>query len=193
METDGASQGEQLLDAARRNNIDLLDTVFEELNEDPAKIADVVNHSKDPFGNTALHLCCRYGSWDVLDKILDQEGGIEVDPHNTIDGDTPLHAAVKYAQDEPEHGLFIVQNLIEVGADPRAKNNNNEKPIDLIHSSELDDLVDLLQGAELVADNAGESTKEEEEEIIDNEDDEDDDEDDDDNSDDADINAPKDN
>ena len=187
MEADGASQGEQLLDAARRNNVDLLETVFKELEEDPAKIADVVNHSKDPFGNTALHLSCRYGSWEVLDKILDQEGGIEIDPHNIIDGDTPLHAAVKYAQDEPEHGLFIVQNLIEVGADPRARNNHNERPIDLIHSDELDDLVDLLQGAELVTDNAGEMTKEEEEEenIVDDDDD--------DETDDKDIDAPKEN
>lgn len=54
MEADGASQGEQLLDAARRNNVDLLETVFKELEEDPAKIADVVNHSKDPLGNSFL-------------------------------------------------------------------------------------------------------------------------------------------
>lgn len=182
MESEGASQGEQLLDASRRNNVDLLETVFKDLNEDPIKIADLINHSKDPFGNTALHLCCKYGSWDVLDKILDQEGGIEIDPHNTIDGDTPLHEAVKYAQEEPEHGSFIIQNLIEVGADPRAKNNNNEKPIDLIHSDDLDDLVDLLQGAELVADNAGEITKDEEEDIPDNDDDDDDDDNDDENS-----------
>lgn len=175
MESEGASQGEQLLDASRRNNVDLLETVFKELDEDPTRIADLINHSKDPFGNTALHLCCRYGSWDVLDKILDQEGGIEIDPHNTIDGDTPLHEAVKYAQEEPEHGSFIAQNLIEVGADPRAKNNKNEKPIDLIHSNELDNLIDLLQGAELVADNAGEVTKDEEEDIPDNDDDDNDD------------------
>ena len=160
-ETEGASVGEQLLDASRRNNVDLLETVFQELGEDPAKIADALNHSKDPFGNTALHLCCKYGSWDVLDKILDQEGEIEVDPHNEVDGDTPLHVAVRYARDEPEHGTFIAQNLIEVGADPRARNNNNDKPIDLIHGDGLDDLIDLLQGAELAADNAGEMTKEE--------------------------------
>lgn len=184
METDGASVGEQLLDASRRNNVDLLETVFRELGEDSAKIADAINHSKDPFGNTPLHLCCKYGSWDVLDKILDQEGGVEIDPHNEVDGDTPLHLAVRYAGDEPEHGTFIAQNLIEVGADARARNNNNDRPIDLIHSDDLEDLVDLLQGAELAADNAGELAEDEEAgELVDEGEAEGDDDDDDDDED----------
>ena len=151
METEGASFSEQLLDASRRNNVDLLETILDTLNHDKDKIAHLINESEDPFGNTAIHLCCKYGSWEVLDKILDQEGDIEIDPQNR-NGDTPLHLAVKYSEDEPEHGTFIAQNLIEVGADPRVRNNDGHRPIDLIHSTELDELADLLQGAELAAD-----------------------------------------
>ncbi|CCD23658.1 ankyrin repeat-containing protein ANK1 NDAI_0B06270 [Naumovozyma dairenensis CBS 421] len=169
MSVEGASLKEQLLDASRRNNVDLLEQIFTTLDNDEEKIADLINTAKDPLGNTALHLSCKYGSWEVLDKILDQEGDIEIDPKNDMDGDTPLHSAVRYAQDEPEHGEFIAQNLIEVGADPRIRNNHNQKPIDLIHGDDFDSLIDLLQGAELAADNRGniENEEGEEEELID--------------------------
>ncbi|CEP62982.1 ankyrin repeat-containing protein ANK1 LALA0_S06e08328g [Lachancea lanzarotensis] len=151
--TEGASLQEQLLDAARRNNVDLLETVFQELGSDEKKIADLINTSCDPMGNTGLHLCCQYGSWDVLDQILDQEGGIEIDPRNTLDGDTPLHTAVRYTSVEPEHGTFIAQNLVQVGADPRILNKAGQKPLDLVHGPDLENLIDILQGAELAADN----------------------------------------
>ncbi|EDO15849.1 hypothetical protein Kpol_507p11 [Vanderwaltozyma polyspora DSM 70294] len=169
MSTEGASLSEQLLDLSRRNNVDLLDTILETLENDPEKIAGLINTSKDPFGNTALHLCCKYGSWEVLDKILDQEGDIEIDPKNTTDGDTPLHVTVRYSMEEPEHGTFIASNLIEVGSDPRIKNNSNQKPIDLIHGDELDDLIDLLQGAEIAADSRGTRDEEFEGEVVEEE------------------------
>lgn len=155
-----------LLDASRRNNVDLLETVFQELGNNEAQIADLINTAHDPMGNSGLHLCCRYGSWDVLDVILDQEGGIEIDSKNKIEGDTPLHCAVRYAIEEPEHGTFIARNLIEVGADPRIVNQAGQKPIDLVHGDELDDLIDLLQGAELAAENQG-AVNEEDAEVID--------------------------
>ncbi|SCW02944.1 LAFE_0F17722g1_1 [Lachancea fermentati] len=164
--SEGASLEEQILDASRRNNADLLETIFQNLSGDEKRIANLINSAKDPMGNTALHLCCQYGSWEVLDKILDQEGGIEIDPKNIVDGDTPLHVTVRYAIGEPEHGTFIAQNLIEVGADPRIRNKSGQKPLDLIHGDNLDDLIDLLQGAELAADN-GNMVNEEDAEIID--------------------------
>lgn len=165
-EIQGASLQEQLLDASRRNNADLLETILESLDNNPDKIAKLINSACDPLGNTCLHLCCKYGSWEVLDRILDQDGGIEIDPRNNVDGDTPLHVTVRYAIEEPEHGTFIAQNLIEVGADPRIRNKAGQKPVDLIHGDGLDDLLDLLQGAELAADNEG-VINEEDAEIID--------------------------
>lgn len=154
MDKEGASFGEQLLDASRRNNVDLLKMVFEGLENNQEKIVELINESRDPLGDTALHLCCRYGSWEVLDEILDQDG-IEIDPQNTKELDTPLHLTIRYAHDEPEHGTFIAKNLVEVGADPRIRNQNGDKPVDLIHGDDLDELIDLLQGAELAADNDG--------------------------------------
>lgn len=173
MSVEGASLKEQLLDASRRNNVDLLEQAFNDLDNDPKKIADLINTAKDPLGNTALHLASKYGSWEVLDKILDLDGDIEIDPQNDIDGDTPLHEAVRYAKEEPEHGTFIAQNLIEVGADARIANKHNQKPVDLIHGDELDDLVDLLQGAELAADTGvvGETEDEVEGEVVEDDDD----------------------
>lgn len=173
---EGASLSEQLLDACRRNNDDLLDTVLDNVRDDPEKLTQLINGSTDPMGNTALHLCCQYGSWEVLDKILDLDGDIEIDPHNRRDGDTPLHVAVRYSLEEPEHGTFIARNLIEVGADARIRNNHGQRPVDLIHGDELDDLFDLLQGAELAADNGGAAGLEEQGEEIVDDDDEDDEE-----------------
>ncbi|CCE61673.1 hypothetical protein TPHA_0A05990 [Tetrapisispora phaffii CBS 4417] len=175
MSSEGASLNEQLLDCARRNNEDLFNSILESLGNDTYNISELINTSRDPFGNTALHLACQYGSWEVLDKILDQEGDIEIDPQNTTDGDTPLHVTVKYAHNEPEHGTFIAKNLIEVGADPRIRNNRNERPIDCIHGDELEELIDLLQGAEISADNGGVNDEEDiEEDNVDNGDDDDD-------------------
>lgn len=170
---EGASLGEQLLDACRRNNEDLFDTVISTIgSEDRNRLSKLINESHDPMGNTALHLCCQYGSWEVLDKLLDLDADIEIDNKNTRDGDTPLHLAVRYSLDEPEHGTFIVLNLIEVGADPRIKNNHGQKPSDLIHGDELDNLFDLLQGAELAADNGGmEGLQEQEVNVSDDDDD----------------------
>jgi ankyrin repeat protein len=54
----------------------------------------------------------------VLDELLDQEG-LEVDPVNKMEGDTPLHKAVALARTEKKLGLEVVKLLVEAGADPR--------------------------------------------------------------------------
>lgn len=58
MATEGASYGEQLIEAARRNNIELLEEIFAE----SADIANVINTATDPLGNSALHLAALNGS-----------------------------------------------------------------------------------------------------------------------------------
>lgn len=164
--TEGASLKEQLLDASRRNNLDLLNSIIEKIGSNQQELQDLINNSKDPFGNTAIHLCSKHGSWDVLDTLLDQEG-VDINQENTIDGDTPLHLCVRYSHEEPEHGTFIAENLIEVGADPRKRNNQGKTPLDLVHSTELEPLVNLLQGAEIAADNKGKLMNEEDAEEFD--------------------------
>ena len=59
---------------------------------------------------------------DVLDTMLDQEG-LEVDPVDRLERDTPLHKAVRFvnelAKTEWEAGGSIVELLLDAGADPR--------------------------------------------------------------------------
>lgn len=60
---------------------------------------------------------------DILDQLLDQEG-LEVDPIDRLEGDTPLHKAVRFINGLPkqewEAGSSIVDLLIDAGADPRS-------------------------------------------------------------------------
>lgn len=59
---------------------------------------------------------------DILDQLLDQEG-LEVDPIDRLEGDTPLHKAVRFinglSKQESEAGSSIVELLLDAGADPR--------------------------------------------------------------------------
>ena len=62
------------------------------------------------------------GADEVLDTLLDQEG-LEVDPVDRLEKDTPLHKAVRFinglAKKEWEAGSSIVELLLDAGADPR--------------------------------------------------------------------------
>jgi hypothetical protein len=49
---------------------------------------------------------------ECLDILLDVEG-VEVDPINRMEGNTPLHFAVMYAEEEPEHAIAIGMICVE--------------------------------------------------------------------------------
>lgn len=121
---DGASPRELLLEACRRNNTDLLSSLLqsEPCNNKPEPIAHFLNTSTDALGASALHIAAQYGSYEVLDMILDQEG-VEIDGLERRDGDTCLHKAVRYcndqAQSEWEDGKAVVEILVDAGCDPR--------------------------------------------------------------------------
>lgn len=59
---------------------------------------------------------------EVLDSLLDQEG-LEVDPVDRLEGDIPLHKAVRFANGLAEGewgaGVELVELLLDAGADPR--------------------------------------------------------------------------
>ncbi|RPB15339.1 ankyrin repeat protein-like protein [Morchella conica CCBAS932] len=141
-EDEGASPKELLLEAARRNNVDLLEEVLGNKKVD----ADFLNHSTDGVGNTALHMAAQHGSLEVLDHLLDQEG-LEVDPINRMEQETPLHKAVQYANKEKEHGVDVVEMLIDAGADPRIRNKQKQRPIDIVDPRDTK-LREILQRAE---------------------------------------------
>ncbi|KAK7207374.1 hypothetical protein BZA70DRAFT_271130 [Myxozyma melibiosi] len=118
---DGAKPAEILIEAARRNNVDLLQEVLGIGADGSARPAatDLINKSVDALGNTALHVAALNGSYECLDAMLDVEG-VEVDPRNRMEGNTPLHCAVIYSEEEPEHAIAIVDMLIDAGCDPRS-------------------------------------------------------------------------
>ncbi|KAI5804365.1 ankyrin repeat-containing domain protein [Geopyxis carbonaria] len=138
---EGASPTELLLEAARRDNTDLLSDVLK-----THFSAEFLNNSGDALGNTALHLAAQYGSYDVMDILLDQEG-LEVDPANKMDADTPLHKAVALAKTEKKLGHAIVELLLDAGADPRTRNKQKMRPVDVADSRD-NELRQILQKAE---------------------------------------------
>ncbi len=58
-----------------------------------------------------------------MDALLDQEG-LEVDPVNRLEKDTPLHKAIRFINDLKKQqwasAASIVELLIDAGADPRS-------------------------------------------------------------------------
>ncbi|PUU77036.1 hypothetical protein B9Z19DRAFT_1087007 [Tuber borchii] len=142
-EEEGASPKELLLESARRNNTDLLEEV---ISENPSNLADLLNSTRDGVGNTAIHLAAKHGSLEVLDILLDQDD-LEVDPLDRMERETPLHKAVFYAKVEKEHGLEVVEMLIDAGADPRIRNKAKQRPIDIVDPRDTK-LRFVLQNAE---------------------------------------------
>ncbi|KAI5853321.1 ankyrin repeat-containing domain protein [Tricharina praecox] len=138
---EGASAKELLLEAARRDNTELLTEVLEHHHT-----PEFLNNSTDALGNTALHVAAQYGAYDVMDELLDQEG-LEVDPRNRMEGNTPLHKAVYFAKGEKQLGLEIVKLLTEAGADPRVRNKQKQRPIDISDPRDTE-LRQVLQSAE---------------------------------------------
>lgn len=66
-----------------------------------------------------------------MNELLDIEY-LEVDPLTRRDKETPLHSAVRYANErELELGEAMVRMLVEAGADPRIKDSHGHKPADV--------------------------------------------------------------
>ncbi|KAF8532092.1 ankyrin repeat-containing domain protein [Gautieria morchelliformis] len=142
---EGASHNEQLISAARSDNEDLLLEVFKHPDQ-----FDI--NFKDGLGNTALHYASQMGSTAVLEHILSCEG-CDVDLQNRLEHDTPLHAAIKNL-DDPELRNYIVENLLEAGANTRIKDKNGDIVIDLVSSSSNthdDELRSAIRKAEALA------------------------------------------
>ena len=101
--------------------------------------------------------------------LLDQEG-FECDPINRMEGDTPLHSAIRYVNSldlTPETSEFasqFISMMTEAGNDPRIKNKAKLTPYQLTDPrneklrQQLMDAVDIMQNAGdfIVADEGGE-------------------------------------
>ncbi|KAI9632221.1 ankyrin repeat-containing domain protein [Dioszegia hungarica] len=122
----GASANERLLAAAKSDNEGMLEDALSDL--------DDINYT-DGMGNTALHHAIIHASTSILETILSHET-CDVDPRNRMGGETPLHIAVRNKWEEaPGLRLFLVEQLLEAGADTSIRNRHNQKPIDLLPPS----------------------------------------------------------
>ncbi len=88
--------------------------------------------------------------------LLDQEG-FECDPISRVEGDTPLHSAVRYLNSldfppTPEILSFsadLISMMIEAGSDPRLRNKAHLTPYQLVDPrntklrQQLQDAVDI--------------------------------------------------
>ncbi|KAL8696733.1 MAG: hypothetical protein Q9201_007507 [Fulgogasparrea decipioides] len=151
MSDEGATHRELVLEACRRNNTSLLSEVLTSLKASE-KIADLLNNAKDGVGNHCLHVAASYGSYDVLDTLLDQEN-LEVDPLDRLERDTPLHKAVRFinslSPSDWASASSIAELLIDAGADPRIRNKAKLKPLELVDPKNKE-LRNMLQKAEYV-------------------------------------------
>jgi ankyrin repeat protein len=122
MADEGASPRELLIESSRRNNTTLLTDLLASppLSSNVASIAKFLNTTTDALGASGLHIAAQYGSYDVLDLILDQEG-VEIDGQEKRDGDTALHKAVRFCNEsgDRERGRGVVEILVDAGCDPR--------------------------------------------------------------------------
>ncbi|KAF2199527.1 ankyrin repeat protein-like protein [Delitschia confertaspora ATCC 74209] len=171
---EGASPRELILEACRRNNISLLEDTIEDLTKAAKKagkksteyVAETLNHAHDGLGNGCLHLAAAYGSYEVLDILLDQEG-LEIDEVDRMERDTALHRAVRYVNslDKSEWesvGQPIVDILLDAGCDPRIRNKAKLKPIELVdpRNTELRSILQkgeyaIMAGDDIVQDDDG--------------------------------------
>ncbi|KAJ7894547.1 ankyrin repeat-containing domain protein [Mycena leptocephala] len=128
MESDqGASNNERLLAAARADNEEMLLEVFEQGGFD-------INF-QDGLGNTALHNAVSHGSTDVIEHILSHEE-CDVDPINRTEKATPLHLAVRL--EDPELRKYIVESLLDAGADTRIKDKNGDTALDTLSENDTE-------------------------------------------------------
>ena len=154
MSDDGATPKELLLESCRRNNTALLNDLLSQppLSSDTSKIAEFLNTTTDSLGASGLHVAARYGAYDILDIILDQEG-VEIDGQEKREGDTCLHTAVRYVNglspgEWQGEGKALVDILVDAGCDPRSRNKARLRPVDLLDPRN-EVVRNVLQKAEL--------------------------------------------
>ncbi|OQE82100.1 hypothetical protein PENNAL_c0038G01425 [Penicillium nalgiovense] len=136
MADEGASPRELVVEACRRDQPHLIEQVLNEMEEKTnEQVAQFFNEVTDSMGNHALHVCAQYGSYDTMDALFDIQF-FECDPLTRLDKDTPLHIAVRYANDkDAELGEAMIKMMCEAGCDPRVRNKHGQKPAELVFNN----------------------------------------------------------
>ncbi|KAL7913485.1 hypothetical protein GGI35DRAFT_210887 [Trichoderma velutinum] len=154
-EHEGASIEEQLIEACRRDNVELLTELLED-KSDP-EISKLLNETTTVMGNHLYHEAASRGNYDIIDHLLDQPD-FECDPINRLEGDTPLHSAIRWLNSEPASqrpfGHHLIDMMLEAGSNPRIKNKGGLNAIQLVDPRNQE-LRDLIQRHEYANQNAG--------------------------------------
>lgn len=133
------------------------------------------------MGNHLYHEAALRGNYEIIDMLLDQPG-FECDPVNRIEGDTPLHSAIRWINSEPEaqreFGNALVDMMLEAGSNPRVKNKGGLTALQLVDPRNKE-LRELIQKHEYALLNAGdfvnvEDVSKPQQAVLDVEDDDDD-------------------
>ena len=84
---------------------------------------------------------------EIIDLLLDQPD-FECDPVNRLEGDTPLHTAVRWLNSEPpaqrEFGHALIEMMLEAGSNPRTRNRGGITALQLVDPSNKE-LRELIQ------------------------------------------------
>ncbi|KAL0937313.1 ankyrin repeat protein [Colletotrichum truncatum] len=155
-EHEGASVKELLIEACRRNNTDLFNEVVADI-KDEDELSRILNETTTVMGNHLYHEAASRGNYEIIDLLLDQPN-FECDPVNRLEGDTPLHTAIRWINSEPpaqrEFGNALVDMMLEAGSNPRVKNKGGLTAIQLVDPRNTA-LRELIQKHEYAALNAG--------------------------------------
>jgi len=109
--------------------------MLEDMKQAVADKADL--NKKYQCGATWLHVAACNGFLEVVQFLMDQQS---INPNiGDEDGNTPLHLAVQFQQYES------VMYLVAKGADMRARNNLNQKPIILAEDQTMIRLLTALE------------------------------------------------
>ncbi|CAI7614468.1 unnamed protein product [Penicillium glandicola] len=149
MADEGASPRELIVEACRRDQPHLIEQVLNEMEEKTnEQVAQFFNEVTDSMGNHALHICAQYGSYDTMDALFDIQF-FECDPLTRLDKDTPLHIAVRYANEkDAELGEAMIKMMCEAGCDPRVRNKHGQKPAELVFNN--NEIKKTLQQTEYI-------------------------------------------
>ncbi|KAI1454060.1 hypothetical protein F4805DRAFT_335010 [Annulohypoxylon moriforme] len=154
-EHEGASVKEQLIEACRRNNVDLLNEIISNCKNDD-EISDLMNNTTTVMGNHLYHEAALQGNYEIIDTLLDQPN-FECDPLSRSEGDTPLHSAIRWINSEPpaqrDFGNALVSMMLEAGSSTRVRNKAKLTPYQLVdpRNAALRDLIQKHEYAELNA------------------------------------------
>jgi hypothetical protein len=84
-----------------------------------------------------------------MDALFDIQY-FECDPLTRVDQETPLHLAVRFANEKDANlGLEMIEMMCEAGCDPRVRNKHGQKPADLVYGDRKDIKL-ALQKAEYI-------------------------------------------